>query len=148
MEAVLYQTEPGVQVLVPTQMPSGPVRGEVVLVHGLEGSSESGYAQSMAFAALERGYAVHRFNMRGCGGTESLSLMSYHAGQTSDLLHVVQERRRLSGGPVFLVGYSLGANGGLKLAGGVGEGAKGLIGGGTAGGGPLHLAGGGGGLWG
>ncbi len=127
VEAKLYQTEPGVQVLVHTQNPGGAPRGEVVLVHGLEGSSESGYARSMAFGALERGYAVHRFNMRGCGGTEALSLMSYHAGQTSDLLHVLRARREASGAPLFLVGYSLGANVSLKLAGQLREAAKGLL---------------------
>jgi uncharacterized protein len=139
-EAVLYRTEPDVQVLVQAQRPSETPRGEVVLVHGLEGSSESGYARSMAFGALERGYAVHRFNMRGCGGTEALSLLSYHAGQTSDLLHVVRERRRLGGGPVFVVGYSLGANVALKLAGELGEAARGLLAGVVAVSAPIDLA--------
>ena len=140
VEAKLYQTEPDVQVLVHTQMPSGTPRGEVVLVHGLEGSSESGYARSMAFGALQRGFAVHRFNMRGCGGTEALSLMSYHAGQTGDLLHVLRERRRVSGAPVFLVGYSLGANVSLKLAGELGEDAKGLLAGVVSVSAPIDLA--------
>ncbi len=126
VEPVLYQTEPGVQVLVHAQAAESP-KGEVILIHGLEGSSDSGYARSMAHATLERGWTTHRFNMRGCGGTEALSLMSYHAGQTSDLLHVVQERHRLSGLPVFIVGYSLGANVTLKLAGELSEQARGLI---------------------
>jgi predicted alpha/beta-fold hydrolase len=94
----------------------------------------------MAFGALERGFTVHRFNMRGCGGTEALSLMSYHAGQTSDLLHVVRERRRISGGPVFVAGYSLGANVALKLAGELGEEALGLLAGVAAVSAPIDLA--------
>jgi predicted alpha/beta-fold hydrolase len=94
----------------------------------------------MAYHALERGYAVHRFNMRGCGGTEALALMSYHAGQTSDLLHVLQERRRLSGAPVFLTGYSLGGNVALKLAGELGEEARGLLAGVAAVSAPIDLA--------
>lgn len=121
VEAVLYETEPEVQVLVHSQQPDSTPKGEIILVHGLEGSSNSGYARSMAHAALERGWAAHRFNMRGCGGTEKLSLLSYHAGQTSDLLYVAKERRRQSGAPVFIVGYSLGANVALKLAGELGE---------------------------
>jgi uncharacterized protein len=139
VEKVLYQTEPGVQVLVHAQSAAEP-RSEVILIHGLEGSSESGYARSMAFGALERGFAVHRFNMRGCGGTEALSLMSYHAGQTSDLLHVVRERRGRSGGPVFVIGYSLGANVALKLAGELGEEARGLLAGVAAVSAPIDLA--------
>ena len=70
MESVLYRTEPDVQVLVHAQRPDGEAKGEIILVHGLEGSSASGYMPSMAYAALERGYATHRFNLRGCGGTE------------------------------------------------------------------------------
>ena len=126
-EAVVYETEPGVKVLVHTQKPSGAARGEIVLVHGLEGSSDAGYARSMAYAALERGWAVHRFNMRGCGGTEELSITSYHAGQTSDLLAVLRERRRLTGAPLWVVGFSLGGNVTLKLAGELGEDARGLL---------------------
>ena len=93
---MLYRTEPDVQVLVHAQRPDAEPKGEIILVHGLEGSSASGYMQSMAFAALERGYATHRFNMRGCGGTEHLAITSYHAGQTSDLLAVLRERKRLA----------------------------------------------------
>lgn len=140
VEAKLYDTEPNVQVLVHSQKPSGSARGEIILVHGLEGSSESGYARSMAYAALDRGYAVHRFNMRGCGGTEALSLLSYHAGQTSDLLAVAKERRSATGAPVFIVGYSLGANVTLKLAGELGEDARGLLAGVCSVSAPIDLA--------
>jgi predicted alpha/beta-fold hydrolase len=51
--AKLYETDPGVQVLVHTQRPTTvqPV-AQLVMVHGLEGSSESGYARSLAQAAL------------------------------------------------------------------------------------------------
>jgi len=127
VEAVVYETEPGVKVLVHTQKPSGTARGEIVLVHGLEGSSDAGYARSMSYAALDRGWTVHRFNMRGCGGPEELSLSSYHAGQTSDVLAVLRERRRLTDVPLVLVGFSLGGNITLKLAGELGEGAHGLL---------------------
>ncbi len=50
MESRLYRTEPGVQVLVQTQRPLGAPRGELILVHGLEGSAESGYMRTMAKA--------------------------------------------------------------------------------------------------
>jgi hypothetical protein len=96
--------------------------------------------QSMAYAALERGYATHRFNMRGCGGSERLSLTSYHAGQTSDLLAVIRERKRLSRVPLFLAGYSLGGNVVLKLAGELGAGARDLLAGIIAVSAPIELA--------
>ncbi len=127
VENVLYQTEPDVQVLVHSQRPDSPPRGEAILVHGLEGSSAAGYARSMSHALLEAGYTTHRFNMRSCGGTEHLSLTNYHSGQTSDLLYVLRERHQKSGLPMFLIGFSLGGNVVLKLTGELGDQAKGLI---------------------
>lgn len=98
----------------------------MILVHGLEGSSDAGYARSLAHAALEAGFAAHRFNMRSCGGTEHLSGRGlYHSGQTSDLLAVVHRIKQDA--PVFLAGFSLGGNVVLKLAGELGDNAKDLI---------------------
>lgn len=123
----LFDTEPGVQVLVYSQEPEAAPRAELILVHGLEGSSEAGYARSMAQAALEAGCIVHRFNMRSCGGTEILAPSNYHAGQTSDLLAVAQQLFARRGLPLYLVGFSLGGNVTLKLAGELGEEARGWI---------------------
>ena len=109
------------------------------MVHGLEGSSDAGYARSMAQAALEAGFAAHRFNMRSCAGTEHLSGKAlYHSGQTSDLLAVLQATKGPA--PVFLAGFSLGGNVVLKLAGELGEAAKGLLAGVTAVSTPIDLA--------
>lgn len=120
-QAVRYLTEPGVEVLVHSQQPGNSPKGEIVMVHGLEGSSESGYARSMSHHALERGFAAHRFNMRGCGGTDALAITGYHAGQTADLLAVLRERHKPGAPPLFLVGFSLGGNVCLKLAGELAE---------------------------
>jgi len=114
---VVYRTAPDVQVLVHAQKPLGEARGAIVLIHGLEGSSGSGYARSLSHRALEQGYATHRFNMRGCGGTEYLSTSGYHGGQTGDVLAVLRELRAQSNAPLYLVGFSLGGNVALKLAG-------------------------------
>jgi predicted alpha/beta-fold hydrolase len=127
VEAVRYPTEPGVEVLVHSQRPDGPPRGEIIMVHGLEGSSAAGYARSMSYAALELGYATHRFNMRSCGGTENFAISNYHSGQTSDLLYVLKDRRAKSDLPIYLVGFSLGGNVVLKLTGELGEQAEGLV---------------------
>jgi hypothetical protein len=77
--------------------------------------------------------------MRSCAGTEHLSGKAlYHSGQTSDLLAVL---RSIHGrAPVFLAGFSLGGNVVLKLAGELGESAKGLIAGVTAVSTPIDLA--------
>jgi uncharacterized protein len=117
VRAVRYETEPGVAVLVHEQRPEGRCRGELVLVHGLEGSSEGGYMLSMAYSALEAGFAVHRVNIRGCGGTEAWCQTLYHAGLTSDLHRILNEIAPRAEGPILLVGYSLGGNVALKLTG-------------------------------
>ena len=140
VEAVVYRTEPEVQVLAHVQSPEGPPAGDILMVHGLEGSSTSGYLISLAHAALGRGFSAARLNLRGCGGTEHLALTSYHAGQTSDVLAVLRERRTASGQPVFLVGFSLGGNISLKLAGELGEDADGLLAGVCAVSTPIDLA--------
>ena len=145
VETVVYQTEPDVRVLIHSQRPpenlkAGTPKGELILVHGLEGSSASGYARSMVHAALQRGWVTHRFNMRGCGDADELAVSGYHAGQTSDLLAFLHDRRRASSLPLFVIGFSLGGNVSLKLAGELGDSARGLLAGMCAVSTPIDLA--------
>ncbi len=98
-----------------------PVRAArltAVLVHGLEGSSDSRYMRGIAARAWAAGMNVVRMNMRNCGGTDALSPTLYHSGLSTDLGAVVchfTERFALE--RVALVGYSMGGNLVLKLAG-------------------------------
>jgi hypothetical protein len=140
IEPRLYRTEPEVQVLVESQRPPGPAVGEVVMVHGLEGSGRAVYINSLSRAALRAGFAVHRFHMRTCGGTEHLCQTLYHAGLTSDLLAVLRQLQSEGRGPFFLVGFSLGGNVVVKLAGELGERAPALLRGVCGVSAPLDLA--------
>jgi predicted alpha/beta-fold hydrolase len=117
----LFRTEPDVQVAVDSQQPRGQPAGHVVMVHGLEGSSEAAYVRSLSTAVVLNGFAAHRFQMRTCGGTEHLCNTLYHAGLTSDLHSVVRQIQAGQPAPVFLVGFSLGGNVVLKLAGELGD---------------------------
>lgn len=118
-----YETEPGVRILVREQRPEGEPKGNLILIHGLESSSEAGYMVSMAYAALRAGYAVHRMNLRGCGASRDVCEAFYHAGLTADAAHLV--RKLQENQSVWLIGYSLGGNVALKLAGELGpEGSK------------------------
>ena len=118
--------------------PIGQARGQIVFLHGLEGSADAGYIVSFAQQALERGYGVHRLNMRTCGGTEPLSETMYHSGLTDDPRFVCERLTARNLGPRFLVGFSLGANVALKLAGELG--ASGLLAGVCAVSAPIRLA--------
>ena len=118
---VLYDTEPETRVLVHENRPAGEVKGEVFLHHGLEGSSRSGYMVSLAQALCEAGYAAHRINMRGCGGTEHLTATLYHSGLTQDVREILLQTQKNAPAPRFVIGFSLGGNVALKLAGELGE---------------------------
>jgi predicted alpha/beta-fold hydrolase len=116
-----YRIDETTNIVVYEHQPEVPAVGQIVFLHGLEGSSEAGYIQSFAQAALVRGYGVHRANLRTCGGTEELCDTMYHSGLTGDTRVILQEIRQRDLGPVFLVGFSLGGNVTLKLAGELGE---------------------------
>lgn len=139
LERVIIQTEPDTAVAVDRQMLEKPV-AHAVVIHGLEGDSGSGYIRSLSRELLGRGVSVHRFNMRSCGGTEHLSRTNYHAGQTSDVWFVLHEIRKQWSGPLFLIGFSLGGNVSLKLAGEMGTDALGLLDGVCAVSTPIDLA--------
>jgi predicted alpha/beta-fold hydrolase len=95
----------------------------------------------LAQAALEAGFAVHRFNMRSCGGTEAVcGNRLYHSGQTGDLLAVVQQLKREGSAQICLIGFSLGGNVVLKLGGELAEPAGELIAGIAAVSTPIDLA--------
>jgi predicted alpha/beta-fold hydrolase len=133
-------TEPGVSILVHSHRPAKTPAGEIVMVHGLEGSSNAGYIRSMSQLALEHGFAVHRTNMRSCGGTDDDCRTMYHAGLTGDTLAILRQIRRHTDVPLFLIGYSLGGNVALKLAGELGEFGRELLTGVVAVSTPIDLA--------
>ena len=98
-----------------------PVRAErltVIVLHGLEGSSQSQYVVGNANKMWRAGFNVVRMNMRNCGGTEALSPTLYHSGLSSDVDTVMRSlTQRFGLEQISLVGYSMGGNLVLKLAG-------------------------------
>ena len=90
----------------------------LVLVHGLEGSSDSRYIQGITSRAFTAGFNVIRMNMRNCGGTDELTPTLYHSGLSGDVGAVIRHfAGQYSLRSVALAGYSMGGNLVLKLAG-------------------------------
>jgi predicted alpha/beta-fold hydrolase len=112
-EPRIFETDAGVQVLARCHW-RHPQAAVALLVHGLEGSCDSTYMRWMAQAALEAGLDVIRLNVRNCGGTEHLAPTLYHSGLTADLRSVIEQ---LAPRQTFAVGFSMGGNQALKLAG-------------------------------
>ena len=121
--AELVEVDPadGSRVLCHTSWQPEAVRSErltVTLVHGLEGSSDSRYMRGLAARAWVAGCNVVRMNMRNCGGTEELTPTLYHSALSGDVGAVIRHCVRTQGVQrVALVGYSMGGNLVLKLAG-------------------------------
>lgn len=90
----------------------------LVLVHGLEGSSDSQYMRGIAEKVLRRGFHVVRLNQRNCGGTERLTPTLYNSGMSGDYRAVCEELAHHDGFQrIFFVGYSMGGNLVAKMAG-------------------------------
>lgn len=91
-----------------------------LLLHGLEGSSNSVYMQGLFAAIRRRGFAATAMNFRSCAlDARGRSLPNrrprfYHSGETGDFDFVA---RRLATTPLVAIGASLGGNVLLKWLG-------------------------------
>ena len=122
-EERLFVLAPDVKVLAHCRwQPDRQSHPTIVLWHGIEGSSASIYMVAIADKAFRAGFNVVRVNLRNCGGTEHLTPTLYHGGLSEDVRAVVSELIECDGLPrLFLIGYSLGGNLVLKLAGEYGD---------------------------
>ena len=120
-EEILVDPVDGSRVLCHCHWQPEEIRAErltVVLVHGLEGSSNSRYIQGVTARAWAAGYNVVRMNMRNCCDTEQLTPTLYHSALSSDVGALIDYFSAKHGiARVALVGYSMGGNLVLKLAG-------------------------------
>jgi predicted alpha/beta-fold hydrolase len=82
----------------------------VVALHGLEGSSKAGYVTAILRGAAERGWGATALNFRSCSGEPNRLARSYHSGEIGDALAVMKHVRARVTGPLYAVGFSLGAN--------------------------------------
>lgn len=90
----------------------------MLLVHGAGGTYEAPYMQRMCRRLYKRDYLVLRLNLRCCGPSLGLARTPYHAGQSDDTRQVIQWiSRNFPNSPVTQIGFSLGGNITLKMAG-------------------------------
>lgn len=118
MEATLVRVDDHSEISVYCHLqPDFSERPTLILVHGLEGSAHSFYITSLTQNALAAKSNVVRVNLRSCGGHLHLTPTLYHAGQSADLLKLIDFLKESKGlSHFFLVGFSLGGNMVLKAA--------------------------------
>ncbi|MDF2529372.1 MAG: hypothetical protein K0Q57_252 [Gammaproteobacteria bacterium] len=106
-----------------------PEQPTVIMLHGLGGHHNSGYLVRMSHKILKFGKArVVRMNFRGCGTGKGLAKGLYHSGSSEDVLCALQTLKLESPrSPFYLLGFSLGGNVALKLAGELADKAQQLI---------------------
>lgn len=93
-------------------------KSRLVLLHGLEGSIRSHYAQGLLWQAQMRGWNADMLIFRTCGKTVSTTPRLYHSGETTDIAWVVE--KIIAEEPstaIALAGVSLGGNVLLKYLG-------------------------------
>jgi predicted alpha/beta-fold hydrolase len=96
--------------------------GAVFLLHGLCGSSKSPYLKRIAKRVFSKGIQAIRINMRGCGIGKGLAKNIYHSGSSKDIEDcLIDMKKHFPRTPMVLIGFSLGANVTVKLAGELGR---------------------------
>ena len=88
----------------------------LVLFHGLEGSSQSQYAQAFGAVAQARGWAYSVPHFRGCSGELNRGPRAYHSGDFEEIGWILQRLRAARSAPLLAVGVSLGGNALLRWA--------------------------------
>jgi uncharacterized protein len=118
-EARLFEVETGVRLLAHCRWQKDKLSHPTIfLVHGLEGANTSVYMLSTAEKAFSAGFNVVRLNLRTCGKTEHLTPTLYNSAMSGDLRAVVRELTTKDGlTSIYLIGFSMGGNMCLMLAG-------------------------------
>ena len=89
-----------------------------IVIHGLEGSSDSTYVKSLTTVLNQNGIDAVALNLRGCSGEPNRLLSSYHSGKTDDLIEVISYiEENYPYDHIHIIGFSLGGNMTLKFLG-------------------------------
>jgi len=100
----------------PAAATSASPRPQLVLFHGLEGSSQSHYARAFAHWAHAKGWDYVVPHFRGCSGELNRAPRTYHSGDHAEIDWVLRRLALQHTGPMLAVGVSLGGNALLRWA--------------------------------
>ncbi|UTD14298.1 alpha/beta fold hydrolase [Tenacibaculum mesophilum] len=90
----------------------------VLLIHGLEGSSQSNYMIRTSNHLNNIGFDTVCMNLRGCSGEDNLLLETYHSGKTDDVEFIIKHlNSNYNYENIIIIGFSLGGNLTLKFLG-------------------------------
>ena len=117
LEKTVFPTVDGDEVELWTH--SGPAAApHLLLLHGLEGSLRSHYANGIAAAAADAGWSAHILLFRSCGSRPNLTRRFYHSGDTDDVRLIIGKLiEDFPDSPLIVAGVSLGGNVLLKYLG-------------------------------
>lgn len=100
----------------------------IVLFHGLEGSSSSGYARSLMHMVQARGWNGVVAHFRGTSGEDNRLPRAYYAGDSEEIERILRHvKSRHTTQTLYAVGVSLGGNALLKWLGETAEEAHKLV---------------------
>ena len=92
----------------------------LIILHGLEGSSQSQYAKLLLNSAANQGWRAAVLHLRDCGGLDNKLPRRYHSGETNDLRFLINSLRSKNtkhDTKIVAAGFSLGGNILLKYLG-------------------------------
>ena len=116
-----WSTPDGDFIDIDRQTASRSDRPLLVLFHGLEGSSQSHYAQAFADWALEHDIHFALPHFRGCSGELNRAPRAYHSGDYEEIDWVLRrlraEHQATGGKTLVAAGVSLGGNALMRWAG-------------------------------
>jgi predicted alpha/beta-fold hydrolase len=97
-------------------VPGREPTGIALLLHGWEGSAESGYMRLTAARLLGEGMDVFRLNFRDHGDTHHLNEGLFHSNRLDEVVHAAADMvRQLRVRDLVVAGYSLGGNFALRV---------------------------------
>lgn len=118
-----WPTPDGDHISVARVEPATPDAPTLAILHGLEGTVRSTYAQGLLHEAKARGWGAALLIFRTCDGLVPEVPRLYHSGETLDVDHFVRTlAAERPGAPIFCAGVSLGGNVLLKWLGEQGTG--------------------------